>query len=54
VPSSLQNLEEDEVSKLILNINPQITSELRSKGVTFVDGLVCLGQQLEKDKENQL
>lgn len=48
-------IEEDEVIKLILkNINPQMASQLRSNGVTSVDGLVRLGQQLEKDKENQL
>lgn len=46
---------EEEVIKLILkNINPQMASQLRSNGVTTVDGLVRLGQQLEKDKENQL
>ncbi|KAI3374585.1 hypothetical protein L3Q82_021158 [Scortum barcoo] len=49
------NIQEDEIIKLILkNINPQIASQLRSSGVTSVDGLVRLGQQLEKDRENQL
>ncbi len=39
----------DEVIKLILkNINPQMASQLRSNGVTTVDGLVRLGQQLRK------
>ncbi len=38
---------EEEVIKLILkNINPQMASQLRSNGVTTVDGLVRLGQQL--------
>lgn len=36
------------------NINPQLASQLRSSSVTSDDGLVCLGQQLEKDRENQL
>ncbi len=49
------NIEEDEIIKLILkNINPQLASQLRSSRVTSVDGLVRLGQQLEKDRENQL
>ncbi|KAI3377210.1 hypothetical protein L3Q82_009122, partial [Scortum barcoo] len=49
------NIQEDEIIKLILkNINPQIASQLRSSGVNSVDGLVRLGQQLEKDRENQL
>jgi len=48
-------IDESEVIKLILkNINPQMASQLRSNGVTSVDGLVRLGQQLEKDKENQV
>ncbi len=49
------HIAEDEVIKLILkNINPQMASQLRSNGVTSVDTLVRLGQQLEKDRENQL
>ncbi|KAI2647959.1 Retrovirus-related Pol polyprotein from transposon 17.6 [Labeo rohita] len=44
---------EEEVIKLILkNINPSIASELRRR-VSTVDELVRLGQQLEKDKQNQ-
>lgn len=47
-------IQEEEVIKLILkNINPQLASQLRSNGVKTVDGLVRLGQQLERDKENQ-
>lgn len=45
---------EDEVIKLILkNINPQLASQLRGNGVSSVDALVRLGQQLEKDRFNQ-
>ncbi|XP_060796136.1 uncharacterized protein LOC132898493 [Neoarius graeffei] len=45
---------EQEIIKLILkNINPQFASQLRSNGVKSVDDLVRLGQQLERDKENQ-
>lgn len=47
--------EEEEILKMILkNINPQLASQLRSSRVTSVDALVRLGQQLEKDWENQL
>ena len=38
---------------VLKNINPQLASQLQSNGVTTVDGLVHLGQQLEKDRENQ-
>lgn len=49
------NIEEEEVIKLILkNINPQLASQLRGSRLSSVDGLVRLGQQLEKDRENQL
>lgn len=45
-------IEEDEVIKLILkSINPQMASQLLSNGVTSVNSLVHLGQQLEKDME---
>lgn len=48
-------IEEEKIIKLVLkNINPPLVSQLRSSRVTSVDGLVCLGQQLEKDRENQL
>lgn len=44
---------DEEVIKLLLkNINPSIASELRRR-VSTVDELVRLGQQLEKDKQNQ-
>lgn len=39
---------------LLKNINPKLASQLRSSRVTSVDALVHLGQQLEKDRENQL
>lgn len=49
------NIKEEEIIKMVLkNINPQLASQLRSSGVTSVGGLVRLGQQLEKDRENQL
>nr|XP_054598745.1 uncharacterized protein LOC129163840 [Nothobranchius furzeri] len=48
------SITEGDVVKLILkNINPQLASQLRSR-VTSVDELVRLGQQLEKDQQNQL
>lgn len=48
------DIKEDDIIKLILkNINPQLASQLRSSRIVTVDGLVRLGQQLEKDQENQ-
>lgn len=48
------DISEGEVIKLILkNSNPRLTSQLQSSGVDTVDGLVRLGQQLEKDRHNQ-
>lgn len=48
-------IEEEEILKMILkNINPQLASQLRSSRVTSVNALVRLGQQLEKDRVNQL
>ncbi len=45
---------EKEVVKLTLkNINPKLASQLRSSNVSTVEALVRLGQQLEKDRENQ-
>lgn len=47
-------ISEAETIKLILkNINPQLASQLRSSRVATVDELVRLGQQLEKDRDNQ-
>lgn len=41
--------------KLILkNIHPYLLSQLMSSGVTRVEALVWLGQQLEKDEEKRL
>ena len=49
------DIREEEVIKLILkNSNQKLTSQLRSSDVTTVDGLIRLGQQLEKDRDNQL
>lgn len=45
---------EPEVVKLTLkNINPKLASQLRSSNIATVEALVRLGQQLEKDRENQ-
>lgn len=38
---------------LVKNLNPQTASNLRDR-VSTIDQLVRLGQQLEKDKVNQL
>ena len=47
-------ISESEIIKLILkNINPQLASQLRSSRVATVEELVRLGQQLEKDRDNQ-
>lgn len=49
------NIQEDKVIKLILkNSNSKLASQLRSSGVNTVNGLVRLGNQLEKDRDNQL
>lgn len=49
------NITQPEVVKLTLrNIYPKLASQLRSSNVTTVEALVQLGQQLEKDKENQV
>ena len=48
------DITEQEVVKLTLkNINPTMASQLRGSRVTTVEALVRLGQQLEKDRENQ-
>ncbi len=48
------DIEEEEIIKMVLkNINPRLASQLRSSSVGTVDGLVRLGQQLEKDRVNQ-
>lgn len=38
---------------ILKNSNPHLASQLQSNRVTTVDGLVRLGQQLEKNRENQ-
>ncbi len=45
--------EQDVVKLTLKNINPQLASQLRSSHITTVESLVRLGQQLEKDRENQ-
>lgn len=47
-------IEEEDIIKLIFkHINPSLASQLRSSRVTTVDELVRLGQQLERDRDNQ-
>lgn len=47
-------MEEENIVKLILkHINPTLASQLRSSRVATVDELVRLGQQLERDRDNQ-
>ncbi|MED6241876.1 hypothetical protein ATANTOWER_029156 [Ataeniobius toweri] len=38
---------------ILKNIDPSLASQLRSSRVMTVDELVHLGQQLEKDRDNQ-